>query len=98
MSTNQVIQEERRGLILQLLCKVPQYTASEAVIYSHLHQMGCPTSWEVLQGEIVWLEEQGLIVADWPGGFAIAKITRKGQDCADGNTKHSGVATPLPFP
>ncbi|MBF8271567.1 MAG: hypothetical protein HW380_672 [Magnetococcales bacterium] len=93
-----VIQEERRGLILQLLSKAPQYTANEAIIHGHLFQMGCPTSWEVLKGEIVWLDEQGLITVDWPGGLAIAKITLRGLDCADGVTRYPGVATQPPFP
>ncbi|MBF0415608.1 MAG: hypothetical protein HQL79_07550 [Magnetococcales bacterium] len=98
MSASKVIAEERRGLILQLLSKAPQYTANEAIIHGHLHQMGCPTSWESVKAEIVWLDEHGLITADWPGGLAIAKITVRGLDCANGDTRHPGVATPLPFP
>ncbi|HAT50760.1 MAG: ArsR family transcriptional regulator [Nitrospirae bacterium] len=97
MSANQVIREERRGLILQLLSKVPQFTANEVIIRDHLIGMGCPTGWDVLVGELAWLDEQGLIQLDKPGGLAIAKITRQGQDAADGTTRYPGVRTPLPL-
>lgn len=97
MSASKVIQEERRGLILQLLSRVPQYTANETVIHDHLVGMGCPTGWDVLAGELVWLDEQGLVRLDKPGGLAIARITRQGKDAAEGTTRYPGVRTPPPL-
>ena len=94
------IEEVTRDLrlrMLQLLACMPAYTGNEVVLQSELgaryaHVYGR----DRVRTELTWLETQGLLVLQKPGGVYLATLTGTGLEVARGISHNPGVSHPGP--
>lgn len=101
MSLNQIIDEDRRLVILRLLEQAEQYSLNEALIEKSLARVGVLAQGrDIVRGHLNWLEQNGLVrVEQLPldGGkqLWVAHATKLGTEVAKGRT-WPGVARPSP--
>ena len=88
--------EHQRLLVLQALESDPDYSHNEYVLSRYLQSRGHGISSDRLSTELAWLAEQGLLQLEAVAGFAVVKLTRRGEDVALGRTRVPGVARPRP--
>ena len=97
MNYSQVVAEDLRLAILQLLAKAPNYAHNEHVLSRALSEVGHAISGDRLRTELAWLAEQQLAsVNDVADVVRVAKLTRRGEDVALGLARVPGVARPRP--
>lgn len=96
MSMQQVLQQDRRLVILRILNESAGYTANESILDSSLDAIGHRVSRDVVKAELSWLEEQGLLSLQTVINTQVATITQRGIDVAEGQAKHPGVKRPRP--
>ena len=89
-------QQDRRLVILRLLMESDGYSANTYLLRSALEGFGHSIGMDLLMTEIAWLEEQGLVTTDQPGGVTVAKLTSRGHDAALGRATVPGVKKPEP--
>lgn len=93
----QLVDQDIRLSILQLLEEDPDYTHNEAMLRSLLRRLrGHGIGADKLRTELRWLEEQGLLRLEDGADLWVARITARGADVATGMTRAPGVARPLP--
>lgn len=97
MSFQQVLQEDRRLVILRTLQDGGGYSQNEFVIRTMLGQLGHNISNDLVRTELSWLEEQGLLTMVDVMGTRVATITTRGKDTALGYTTVPGVKKPEPM-
>jgi hypothetical protein len=93
------VREESRLQALRCLVAVPDYTAPDMLLHQALLDKGLKVSLSGVRVELAWLNEQGLVVTQRPGGaagFTIATLTERGLDVANGLSLVPGVARPRP--
>lgn len=93
------LREEARLQALVCLAGAPDYTVADSVLHAALRDQGVAVSLSALRGELSWLDEQGLVVTQRPGGamgVTIATLTSRGLDVAQGLSFPPGVARPRP--
>lgn len=91
----ETLREDRRLSLLQTLAGATDYTAHAHLLRQALAGLGHQVAFDVLRGDLAWLDEQGLIVlAD--GEIPVATLTLRGEDAARGLTHVPGVARKLP--
>jgi hypothetical protein len=94
-SYDDAIRADRRLAILEILAAAPDYTAHAHLIRKQLDGQGHRTAFDVLRGDLAWLDEQGaLVLAD--GEVPVATLTLRGEDLARGVARVPGVARPVP--
>ena len=96
MAYRDALDADRRLVILQLLEKSTGYTANEYTIYAALPGFGHEASMDRVRTDLAWLDEQGLVALDAPGGVHLAKLTQRGLDVATGRATVDGVKRPGP--
>lgn len=90
------VTQARRLAILELLAQLPAYEAGQSLIYQALPDHGLAASSDLIAADLAWLGEQGLVDRSEAGGIAIARITQRGLDAADGRAIVPGVQRPGP--
>lgn len=93
---NEALAADRRLMILRLLAEAPDYRASGYLIGAALAPMGHAVGTDRLRTDLAWLEEQGLLALERPGGVDIARLTDRGADVAAGRSVTPGVRRPAP--
>lgn len=94
MSYAEEVQKARRQAILLALYFSPGYTGSLPLLRTQIDAAGYVASLDLVQTEIAWLAEQGL-VSLLPDGAA-ARLTARGEDIALGRSQSPGVRRPSP--
>lgn len=96
MSYADEIARARRLAILLALYFSPGYTASITFLREQAGRTGYVASLDLMQTELAWLAEQGLIemLPGLPGGTL--RLTARGEDVALGRTQTPGVRRPSP--
>ena len=89
------LREQRRFLVLKLLSERPDEEAESGIIHLALEgaRKGC--TYDQLLGDLVWLEEQGLISLERDQGEVFAKLGLRGRDVAMRRTKYPGIMPPV---
>lgn len=85
-----------RITILRLLEGLPGRAANESILTDSVRDFGIMASRDQVVGQIAWLAEAGLVIADEIGGLTLATITKRGVDVAQGIATHPGVKRPAP--
>jgi len=96
VSYAQLVQEDRRLVILRILSESDQYSTNEHLLKMGLHAFGHNVGTDLARTELAWLKEQGLVSVDEIGGVQIPKLTGRGLDVAQGSTVVPGVKRPAP--
>lgn len=91
-----IIRENRRLTILAILHEDPDYRANDDVLQTMLRALGLDASADQVRGDLVWLEEQGLVTTETVGPYTVAVLTQRGADCSQGRCRVPGVARPRP--
>lgn len=90
------LKEDRRLVILKLIGEAGG-TANESVLRQGLEMAGhvAGVNYQTVRDELRHLEEAGCVKLEWfEDKFAVAKITKRGVDCAAGAIKVEGVKCP----
>ena len=83
--------------LLELLAGAAEYTGNEVSLQSQLSSaFGHSTSRDRMRTELTWLDEQGLITLQRPGGVYLATLTERGYDVSRGASQAPGIARPRP--
>jgi hypothetical protein len=94
MSYQEKVAQDRRLLILQALDNAAGYTAASRLLLSFLESMGNLANSDQVEGELAWLQEQGMIeVQPGPAG-SIATLKPRGADIVSGRARHPGIRRP----
>ncbi|NJA04175.1 hypothetical protein ACQE3E_15615 [Methylomonas sp. MED-D] len=96
MNYNEKMTEHRRLAILELLAGAYTYTLHEVDLKNALAQRAQAVGTDVLRADLAWLNEQGLVRAEQPGGVWMATLTARGGDVRQGLSTVPGVARPEP--
>lgn len=89
--------EGRRLGILRTLARRNQFTTNEYSLNDELKgAYAHHISRDTLHGDIAWLEEQGLVIAQQPRAGWVVTLTARGADCANGLANVPGVSKPRP--
>lgn len=96
MSFKRILQEDRRYLILRALNDSKGYRASQLLLQSFIRSFGQDVSGDVVQGEIAWLEDQGLVRSEKAGQIITVQLLGPGADVAAGRATYPGVRQPTP--
>lgn len=97
MSYAEEVTRDARLRLLQLLAEKPSYTGNEVALQAELSsKYGHALSRDRIRTELCWLDDQGLIVLQKPGGIMLATLTTTGQEVAGGIARNPGVAAPRP--
>lgn len=96
MSYEEELREHARIAILRLLEGAPKYTSNVSLMAAQLDKYGIGYTRDQVEGQIRWLEEQGLLTSESTDGFVIATATMRGVDVATGKVQHPGVQRPRP--
>ena len=81
--------------ILRELQSAEAYTLNEVTLRDRLNPVHMPSR-DRLRTALAWLDEQGCLVAQQPGGVWLATLTARGEDAAAGRTHVPGVRRPRP--
>lgn len=95
-SYTQLLEQDRRLQILQLLAESPGYRANQFLLQSALDTFGHTVSMDRVKADLAWLAEQGLIVIGELGDVQIPALTDRGLDVAQGRAIAPGVKRPRP--
>jgi hypothetical protein len=102
VSLREIIDEDRRLVILRLLEEADGYSLNEELIEKSLARIGVLAQGrDIVRGHLAWLDQQRLVTLDRlpMGGGArelwVAKATKLGTEVAGGRP-WPGVARPLP--
>ncbi|MDA0148842.1 VpaChn25_0724 family phage protein [Vibrio sp. LaRot3] len=96
MAMKDILQQDRRLVILRVLNESAAYTANESILDESLDRLGHKVSRDLVITEMHWLEEQSLISIDEAFNTKVATLTQRGIDVAEGQTTHPGVKRPSP--
>lgn len=89
--------KDARLRLLQLLARSPAYTGNEVALQAELSsKYGHALARDRVRTELSWLEDQGLLVLQKPGGIMLATLTTAGFEVSSGIARNPGVATPRP--
>lgn len=93
MSYLEEVAQARRLALLLALYFAAGYTSSLMLLRAHLEQVGYIASVDLMQTELAWLAEQGLVEALASGAH---RLTARGEDVALGRSQTPGVRRPAP--
>ena len=91
-----LIDEDRRLVILRTLEEDPGYSLNESVIQSCLDALGHKVGRDRVRTDLAWLRDQGLIDLQEVVSVMVATLTGRGADVAAGKTTVPGVKRPRP--
>lgn len=96
MSYQEIIEADRRLVILKLLQDSAGYACNEHLLGALLGNFGHLIPSDRLRTDLAWLSEQGLIRVNDVGGVQIAIANQRGLDVAQGLATVPGVKRPAP--
>lgn len=96
MSYADLISEDVRLRILEILEEEPDYSHNEDVVRMALGAIGHNVSRDKLRTYLAWLEEQDLVKLEDAAGLQVVTLTGRGEDAALGRTRVPGVKRPGP--
>lgn len=96
MQFSELMDSDRRLVILRTLEEDPGYTLNESVLQSFLEAMGHTVSRDRVRTDMEWLREQGLVTIQEIVSVKVATITGRGADVACGRASVPGVKRPRP--
>lgn len=96
MSYSQIVTEDVRLSILEMLSQDADYSHNEHIIGRGLQMLGHALSSDRVRTELQWLAEQGLLSLESVGELIVAKLNQRGHDAARGLAQVPGVARPRP--
>ncbi|MDO5290227.1 MAG: ArsR family transcriptional regulator [Pseudomonadota bacterium] len=88
------LSEDRRLVLLRILAEMPGYRSNSSVLRTLLERWGHTPSRDQVVGDLVWLQEQGLLSGEQLGSVLVATLTERGHDVATGRARVPGVARP----
>lgn len=88
--------EDRRLSILLGLKAAAQYTSNAFLLRSFVATLGHVVSADRLETDLVWLQEQGLLVLSGNERVRLATLNERGLDVATGAATVPGVKRPQP--
>ncbi len=87
----------RRLSMLRILARRTRFTTNEYSLGDELKgAYAHHVSRDRLHGDLAWLEEQGLVIAQQPRAGWVLTLTSRGHDVAEGLAQVPGVARPRP--
>ena len=96
MRFEQLVRQDCRLRTLQILANTPGYGLNARIIKTALGQLNHTPSTDLLNNDLNWLEEQGLVTLTEVSGLKVATLTERGADVAAGRSKIDGIAAPGP--
>jgi len=93
---NELIDADRRLVILRTLEEDPGYSLNESVLQSCLEALGHNVSRDRVRTDLEWLREQGLVAIQEVVSVKVATLTGRGSDVASGKVTAPGVKRPRP--
>ena len=98
MSTSfaQKLNENLRLIVLQLLSQTEGYDLNIHILRAGVGDFGHKPSLDKLTSELHWLAEQNLLNVRTVGQTAVARLTERGKDVAEGRARVPGVERPGP--
>lgn len=97
MKFDQFQTEDRRLVILKGLEAAAQYRANVLLLGRYCDAVGHVVSADRIDADVAWLAEQGLVERETTGPIAVAKLTQRGLDVANGRAVVPGVQRPQPL-
>lgn len=95
MSYNELIAQNQRHAILELLREANGYSVNSHIIQRLLAELGLSASHATVSGIVTWLAEQGFVTLE-AGTPMVVTLSRTGLDIANGHASHPDIARPLP--
>lgn len=93
------MREDRRLVLLRLLCEQPGYRANSSNLHAGLYALAVPGTRDDVITDLHWLRDQGLLtleaLPEVPSLY-IAVITQRGADVGNGCAGIPGVSRPSP--
>lgn len=98
MTLVDVLREDRRLVILRTLSEDIDYALNTSILQTVLASYGHGVSRDVVDADVQWLAEAGLVTVDTLAGgrVIVATLTGRGLDVAAGRARHPGVCRPRP--
>jgi hypothetical protein len=96
MSFADVMEQDRRLVVLKGLEASAAFKAAQFVLQRYVEQFGHVVSVDRVKGDLAWLAEQGLVNVVTPEGITVATLTQRGLDVASGRAVVPGVTRPAP--
>jgi hypothetical protein len=96
MSYRDILNEDRRYLILRALQSSASYRAAATLLQRFLDTFGQAVSLDMVETDIAWLKEQGLVDTQKTEFGSLATLTNRGLDVVSGRADNPGVRKPLP--
>lgn len=91
-----LLSEDRRLVLLRVLDRAPGNEANHYILREALDSMGHNVSRDVVRTELAWLAEQGFVTIEEVGSMAVACLTGRGHDVANGRAVVPGIKKPVP--
>lgn len=86
-----MIGEHRRLAILRLLARLPGHTANDQLLAHIVSQMGLQSTFDVLRGDLSFLENAGLIRRREVNDLWVIELLQPGDEVARGLRPATGV-------
>jgi hypothetical protein len=96
MSFQQLLREQQRLAILQVLSEAKGYDLNSGIIQTSLNAVALNASRDQVHTEMSWLADQGLIEVEIVGTVYVGRLSVRGIDVAKGLAQVPGVALPEP--
>jgi len=96
MNYRELLEADRRLVILKALAEDPGYSHNESVLQSVLDLFGHRVSRDQVRTLLSWLAEQGLVELDRVSSCLVARLSARGGEVAAGRTVVPGVKRPAP--
>ena len=94
---SEMLRQHARIAILRFLESAPRYTSNISMLTAFLPRAGIAFTRDQVAGEVVWLEEQGLVRSEAAGGdMVIVTATVRGAEIAQGVARHPDIPRPRP--
>ena len=95
-SFSELVDADRRLVVLRCLREDPGYSLNESVLQAMLEALGHNVSRDRVRTDLGWLREQGLVTLEEVVSVQIARITGRGIDVATGTAIVPGIRRPRP--
>ena len=92
----ELVDADRRLVIMRILEEDEGYSLNESVIQSVLNALGHTVSRDRVRTDLMWLKEQGLVALSEVVSIQVATLTPRGADVATGKASVPGVKRPRP--
>jgi len=96
MSLEDIMQSDRRLLILRALNAANGYALRDSVLQRAIETSAAAVSLDRLRTDLDWLAEQNLLAVQRADAHWMASITDRGMDIATGRASVNGVDRPRP--